>query len=232
MKKLILGISVFTLVLSALVFYSASARADDNRNNDKPEVRHEDNNNNGGNFNADKELTRAKCNASGDPVINVTQKVQNDVDSGVGPNTYFPGEANYWNVESYTRHIKVWSVGVNTWCATVAYDGGHFNAFYKQTGPGGTGLIGSDVDGEMHGGYRSTVFTGALVPTWPTSGNVGTYNYDCDLHGVCGPGRVNWIAKYFPTNTDFDLAWWGWIYKAGSHGTWINSVDGNSGNIL
>lgn len=232
MKKIILGVSVFALVMLVLGFYSTSARAD-NRGDDRRENRHEDRNNRN-NFNADKELTRSKCGATGDPVINVTQKVKNDVDSGFGPNAYFPSESNYWNVESYTRHIKVWSTGTDTWCAAVAYDGGHFNAFYKQTGPGGTGLIGSDVDGEMRGGYRAT-FIGVLTPgAWVTNGNVGTFDYNCDLHAVC-PGRVDWVGQYFPGYTSFDQPWWGWIYKAGSHGTWINAIDvlpADSGNIL
>lgn len=233
MRKIILGISIFSLVMLAFGFYLTSARADE-RENDRLENRHEDRNNRN-NFNADKELTRAKCNATGNPVVNITQKVKNDVDSGFGTSAYFPPEANYWNVEGYVRHIKVWSTGTSTWCATVAYNGGHFNAFYKQTGPGGTGLIGSDVDGQMRGGYRAT-FTGTFASTdWPTNGNVGTYDYDCNLHGVCGPNRVDWIAKYFPGYTSFDQPWWGWIYKAGDHGTWINAIDvlqADSGNIL
>lgn len=233
MKKIILGISFFAITLLAFNFYSASARADD-KNNDIAENRNEDTDNQD-RLNADKELTRSKCNASGNPVINVTQKVKNDVDSGFGPNAYFPSETNYWNVESYTRHIKVWSTGTNTWCATVAYNGGHFNAFYKQTGPGGTGLIGSDVDGEMRGGYRAT-FNGILssAPSWPTSGNVGTFNYNCNLHAACS-GRIDWVGQYFPGYTSFAQPWWGWIYKAGNHGTWINAIGvspADSGNIL
>lgn len=231
MKKLILGISLFSIVLLAVL--STNVFADDKPDNRGRE--NNDNNHNSRDFNADRELTRSKCNASGDPVINVTQKVQNDVDSGFSPNAYFPGEANYWNVESYTRHIKVWQTGEGAWCATVAYDGGHFNAFYRQTGPAGTGLIGSDVDGEMRGGYRAT-FTGTLssTPLWPTNGNVGTFNYSCDLHANC-TGRVDWVAQYFPGYAGFAQPWWGWIYKAGSHGTWINAIDvspADSGNIL
>lgn len=226
--RLIIGISLFFLVLLALVSFS-HVFADDKHGNDRDDR----NNSSKNNFNAERELTRSKCNASGNPVIDVTQKVKNDVDSGFGANAYFPGEANYWNVESYTRHIKVWSTGDTTWCATVTYDDGHFNAFYHQTGPAGTGLIGSDVNGEMQGGYRAT-FTGTLASTWPTHGNVGTFNYNCDLHATC-PGHVDWVAKYFPGYVSFDQPWWGWIYKAGSHGTWINAIDVlpvNSGNIL
>lgn len=213
----------------AFGFFLTSARADD-----KPKQDRENNDNhNSRNFNPDKQLSKSACGDNlKDPIINVTQKVQNDVDSGLGLNVYFPTKGNYWNVESYTRHIKVWSAGENKWCATVAYDGGKFNAFYKQTGPAGTGLIGADVNGEMHGGYRSTMFTGTFTPTWPTNGNVGTFNYDGDLQGNV-PGKVDWLAKYFPDNAGFDFAWWGWIYNANDHhGTWINSADVNSGNIL
>ncbi|HVT01672.1 MAG TPA: hypothetical protein VHE53_05610, partial [Patescibacteria group bacterium] len=178
MKKILIGVSLLLLVLVSLFAYTTSVQAD-NRGDDRHENRHEDRNNHN-NFNADRELTRAKCETTGNPVIDVIQRVKNDVDSGFGSSAYFPTEANYWNVESYTRHIKVWSKGANTWCATVVYDDGHFNAFYKQTGPGGTGLIGAGVDGEMRGGYRSTVFTGTLsaTPAWPTHGSVGTTDYN------------------------------------------------------
>lgn len=233
LKKIIAGVSLFSLVLAAFTFYVGSARAD-NRRDDRPENRYEDGSNHNI-FNADRELTRDKCSASGEPVINVTQKVENDVDSGFGSNNFFPTETNYWNVESYTRHIRVWPTGDNTWCAIVSYDGGRFNAFNNQTGPSGNGLIGPGVDGEMRGGYRAT-FTGSLslLLTWPTIGNVGTFDYRCNLHAVC-PGRVDWVAQYFLGYTNFEQPWWGWIYEAGDNGTWINAIDvapAASGNIL
>lgn len=228
MKKIILGISVFALVLLALGFYSTSARADDNRNNDKPEARHEYNNNNGRNFNPDKELSKSACgNNLKNPVINITQKVQNDVDSGENGN---------WAFDYYTRHITVWSTATNTYCAIVTYDG-NFYAVPGQNGPGTPiGIINTPtnapVNGDMSGGYRAT-FNGTLTPgLWPTNGNVGTTNYQCNLAAAC-PGRVDWVAQYFTAAyTAFAQPWWGWKYDGGSHGTWINSDDGNSGNIL
>lgn len=182
------------------------------------------------------ELNRNACKAEGKAVIDVVQKVQNDVDSGLGSNAYFPGQTNYWNVESYTRHIKVWQDKDNdptTWCAIVTYENGHFDAFYKQTGPGGTGLIGSGVDGVMRGGYRA-VFNGTMLqdPAWAKKGNIGTFDYNCDLLANC-PGRVDWVAQYFgPGYTNFDRPYWGWTYNAGKHGVWVNASTGNSGNIL
>lgn len=228
MKKLILGISVFALVLSALVSYSTSARADDNRNNDRPENRHEDRNNRGI-FDGDNQLSKSKCeNPSRNPVINVTQKVQNDVDSG---------DNGYWAFDYYTKHITVWSTSVaNTYCAIVTYNG-NFYAVPGQVGPGASGELintptNTPVNGDMSGGYRA-VITGTLLssPLWSASGNVGTTNYKCDIGNNC-PGRFSWLGQYFNSSPGFAYSWWGWQYKGGSHGTWINSIDVDSGNIL
>ena len=47
---------------------------------------------------------------------------------------------------------------------------------------------------------------------------------------VC-PGLVDWTAQYFSSTSGYDLAWWGWEYRAGRHGTWVNALSGNSGDI-
>ncbi len=235
MKKIFLGISLAALVIFSFALATSRTFADD-----KPKHDRDDSHRNGGVFNPDKELSRKACGDKlGNPLVDVTQKVQDDTDSGVGSNVYFPSAGNYWNVEGYTRHIKAWQTASAsadvpaTFCAIVTYENGHFDTFYKQTGPAGTGFIGADVNGEMSGGYRAT-FTGTFAPTgaWVTNGNVGTFDYNCDLAGNCGPGRVDWIAQYFPGYGGFDQPWWGWKYQAGSHGTWINASTGSSGNIL
>ncbi|HUD19255.1 MAG TPA: hypothetical protein VMR81_02360 [Patescibacteria group bacterium] len=231
MKKIGIALSLCSLVLAVLALNSVRVFA-----NDWQDRGHRDNGKHfNGDFNTDKQLTRSACGDKlGKPIIDVTENVQNDTDSGFGANVYFPSAGNYWNVESYTRHIQVWPTGETSWCAIVLYDNGHFNAFYKQTGPAGTGIIGSDVDGEMHGGYRAT-FNGTLLSTtlWSKNGFVGTFNYDCDIAGNCGPGRVDWVGQYFgPGYTGFDQPWWGWQYKAGGHGTWVNALEGSTGNIL
>lgn len=225
MKKLILGISLFSLVLLALVFYSSRAFADDESNQSRG-----DDDNNSSNFNPEKQLSKSACGDKlGDPVINVKQKVQNDVDSGLG---------GYWAFDYYNRRIKVWSTGENKYCAIVTYDG-KFYAVPGQVGPGNipSGALintptNAPVNGDMNGGYRATI-TGTLLssPTWSTNGNVGTTNYQCDINANC-PGRVSWTDQYFNPGYGFDQPWWGWKYNGGSHGTWVNSIDGNSGNIL
>lgn len=225
MKKIILGISLFSLVLLAFGFFLTSARADD-----KPDNRDRGNDNhNSGNFNPDKQLSKSACGDNlKDPVINVTQKVQNDVDSG---------EGGYWAFDYYKRHIKVWPTGNGKYCVIITYDG-KFYAVPGQVGPGNVSgalintATNAPVNGDMSGGYRAEI-TGTLLSTtvWSTNGNVGTTNYQCNIAAVC-PGRISWLDQYFNPGYGFAYSWWGWKYDGGSHGTWINSQDGNSGNIL
>ncbi len=223
MLKKILAItaaSVFVLVLSVSVFADQKHIGNNNNQN-------QDNSS----FDTGKELTKSKCvNATGDPVIDVTQKVQNDSDSGQA--------SNYWAFDYYNRHITVWSTGGNTYCAIVTYNG-NFYAVPGQVGPGNTPPgakidtnTNQPVNGPFEGGRRVTL-TGTLKtsPSWATNGSVGITNYQCDINGNC-PGFVSWPGQYFNPLYTYNDDWWGWKYNGGSHGTWINAISGNSGNIL
>jgi hypothetical protein len=177
------------------------------------------------------ELNAAACNAVGKAVIDVNEKVLNDADSGTDGNT--------WAFDNYNRHIQVWqtgatTTGATTWCAVVTYNGGKFAAIEGARSPGNTAFIGANVKGDFSGGYRAT-FTGTLLatPLWPTHGSVGTVDYMCNSDPAC-PGYVDWVAKYFTyDSSSFVQTWWGWSYKAsGHHGTWVNSIAGNSGDIF
>jgi hypothetical protein len=173
------------------------------------------------------ELNAAACNAVGKPVIDVNEKVLNDADSGTAGNT--------WAIDNYSRHIQVWLTGTDTYCAVVTWSGGKFTAIEGARSPGDTAVIGAKVKGDFSGGYRAT-FTGTLLtpPLWPTHGSVGTVDYKCNSDPAC-PGYVDWVAQYFGTSADasFVQTWWGWSYKAsGHHGTWVNSIAGNSGDIF
>jgi hypothetical protein len=113
----------------------------------------------------------------------------------------------------------------------VQYEG-KFDAQAGQTSPGTGGTLDGDEDGTFQGGYRATI-AGTLLssPTWKTTGMVGTFDYECDISGVCS-NYVSWVAKYFNGGAVFTYEWWGWIYHGGKHGTWVNSSDGNAGDIL
>lgn len=171
----------------------------------------------------DGQLEPSACEGRiGSPVINVTQKVINDVDSGMAGN---------WAIDKYNRHIQVWSTGDDTYCALVSYEG-KAKAVAGQTGPGGSQTIGTGVVAEMEGGYRAA-FSGTLNPNpvWKTKGSIGSFDYGCDISGACGT-RPSWLSAYFTgAGGSFNQVWWGWFYDAEEHGIWLNSSDGTYGNI-
>jgi hypothetical protein len=169
-----------------------------------------------------KHLNAKQCKEDGaKKIIQVTQKVLNSVDSGVA--------GNYWAQDDYVRHIQVWQISDGSFCAIVKYEG-HFVTFAGPS-PSGASTVSAGVKGTLDGGYVTTIFTGTLSPTIPTHGSIGTFDYQCDVSGIC-PGFVNWVELYFADTDGFDLAWWGWKYHAGKHGSWVNSIDGNSGDIV
>lgn len=157
----------------------------------------------------------------GNLVINVKQRVLNDVDSGLG---------GYWVFDDFVRSIQVVELYPGTYCAALKYQG-QFTTIAGPS-PSGVGEVSEGVIGTFEGGYVSTVFTATLLssPSQRTMGSIGTFDYACDGAGNC-PGYVDWTTIYFTDVAGFDLAWWGWVYHAGNNGSWVNSADGNAGDI-
>ena len=158
---------------------------------------------------------------SGRAVINIVQKVVNSVDSGEG--------GNNWAFDDYIRQIEVVDIGNGEYCATARFQGSFTTAV--GTSPGNTGIVAAGVVGTFQGGYTA-IITGDLLasPLARTRGSIGTFDYDCDIFGLC-PGFVSWPDLYFEAAAGFAFSWWGWVYHAGNNGSWVNSVDGNSGDI-
>jgi hypothetical protein len=158
------------------------------------------------------------CPASA-PVVNVVQKVIDDVDSGQG--------SNNWAYDEFVRRIQVVQTATG-FCATVSFSGS-FETI-PGTSPGKTGTVAEGLVGTFEGGYVAT-FTGALNPGLNrTKGNIGSVDYGCDVAGNC-PGYVSWLDLYFPGYAGFTYSWWGWIYHGGNNGSWTNASTGNSGDI-
>jgi hypothetical protein len=168
------------------------------------------------------EVNPGQCETSGSPIVNVNYKVINSVDSGTA--------GNYWAFTDYSKRVQLWQQGDDAYCAVVSYQG-HFAGEEGQRSPGDTESLDGDEDGTFQGGYRATI-TGELLadPTWPARGHVGVIDHGCDISGAC-PGRDNWVEEYFGPGYGFEYAWWGWIYHGARHGTWVNSSDGNAGDI-
>ncbi len=171
-----------------------------------------------------RQLAPSRCEGVGSPIVNVAQSIKNDADSGQA--------GNYWGFDTFTRTIQLWKTSTsNVFCAVVRYQGS-FVAEKGQTSPGNTGVLSGDERGPIQGGYAAAI-TGTLLtqPLWPLKGNVGVTDYQCDLSGNC-PGAITWVGQYFNPDYSFDYSWWGWIYRAGAKHTWVNSSEGNSGDVL
>lgn len=168
-----------------------------------------------------KQLHPRTC-GQGKLVINAQQKVVNDVDSGA--------RGNFWATDTYTRHFQVWQTGTGVYCAIVRYDG-RFTTLAGPS-PGGTATIPEGITGRFDGGYRMD-FTAKLLakPRRNTHGSIGTFDYRCDAAGNC-PGSSYWVSLYFKSVTGDEFDWWGWIYRAGKNGTWLNEIAGTKGDIV
>lgn len=167
------------------------------------------------------QVNPGSCETHGSPVVNVTHDVDNSVDSGFG---------GYWAFIDYGRTIQLWDQGDGSYCAVVGYQG-RFEAVAGQQSPGNVEPLDGDEDGTFHGGYRALI-TGELLeePTWPIRGRIDEIDHECTIAGIC-PGAVNWVDQYFESGSDFEYEWWGWIYRGGRHGTWVNASEGSSGDI-
>lgn len=169
-----------------------------------------------------------------EPAIDVTQDVANDLDSGI--------EA-WWANDVYLRSIEALPVEEDPlFVAIVQYDG-TFTSFAGPS-PNGSGEVGEGVTGSMQGGYVALVYGDWLEePEWPLTGYVGLFDYDPtwadDGDGIFEYGeesfsaeRVSWLDQYFE-DWEFEYIWWGWQYLpvCESNGYWINSQDGNFGDI-
>src|SRR5258708_18419706 len=139
----------------------------------------------------EKQLAAKMWNAKTEPIINVRQKIINDVDSGTA--------GNYWAFDTIHRQIKVWPAGPGKYCATIRYEDSKFQAVAGQRSPGNGGVLTGKERGEFEGGYRG-IITGSLLaqPKWRLHGNVGTTDYarkiSCNF-----PGYVGWLGQKFTT---------------------------------
>jgi len=168
------------------------------------------------------QVNAGQCQTAGRPVVNVMYEVTDSVDSGVA--------GNNWAFENYNKQIQLWDQGGGVYCAVVSYLG-HFAGVSGEQSPGNTEPLDGDERGTFQGGYRGTI-TGDLLgeAAWPVRGRVGAIDYECDIGGNC-PGEVSWISQYFQPGAGFKYDWWGWVYHGGRYGTWVNSSDGNAGDI-
>ena len=70
-------------------------------------------------------------------------------------------------------------------------------------------------------------------PPYDLKGHIGQFDYNCNQSGACR-SIFDWLSTYFDSTSgfaDFTQNWWGWIYHGGNDGTWVNAINGSSGDI-
>lgn len=161
-----------------------------------------------------KAIAARQCDGPGTTqLVDVHYTLVNDFDSG------FAGNA--WANDTIDRHLRIWSEADGTFCANVQDDG----SFVTFAGPSPSGLatVSAGIRGRLEGGYVTTNFAGTFAPSLATRGNLGTFDLQCTDAYTCPGARPSYRA-YFGSTSGDDLASWGWIYRAGHNGVWLNQA--------
>ncbi len=163
------------------------------------------------------------CTGSiGTTVVDVTQDISNDPDSG---------NVSNWATDAFTKNIQVWldTDGI-TYCAQTT-DSGTFVTNGTVSPENGFPLL-QTINGTFNGGARYSIsgtFLGG-ASTWPLTGSVPAN--DCGGDGsTCPAGTYSqWISEYF-SGESHTFVDWGWTYTTVGYGTWVNQASGNIGEI-
>jgi hypothetical protein len=159
------------------------------------------------------------CGA-GKLVLNITYRVQNDVDTGV--------KGNNWAFDSYTRAVHVWRKAPGRFCSASAYSG----VFTTIAGwsPGGKTQLPAGVRGTFKGSSVTT-FRGTFAARGaPLRGFLGVKDFACsgaDRKGQCS-GTWDWLRTYFTDIAGFRYAKYTFTYHATENGkgTWSDTLTG------
>jgi len=182
-----------------------------------------------------KRISNDDCapDANGPPVINIKRQVLNSLDSGFGSDIW-------WAMEDYRQSLTVFRVGADTFCLLSSFQG-RFNGLAGYDSPADNGPMSGDESGPFQGGYHAVV-EGELKPRgefgMPARGFAGTFDFECDAQASQGtfppvcPGHPDFLGQYFEPGYSLQYQWWGWIYRGGRAGTFVNSSDGSDGDIL
>jgi hypothetical protein len=152
------------------------------------------------------------CGA-GKLVLNVTYRVENDVDTGV--------DGNNWAFDSYMRTVRVWRKAPGRFCSASIYDG----EFTTIEGPSPAGIRGT------FKGSSVTTFRGTFAPAGaPVRGFLGVKDFACtsaDEKGQCS-GTYDWLRAYFTSIARFRYVRYVFRYHATENGvgTWSDTLTG------
>jgi hypothetical protein len=72
---------------------------------------------------------------------------------------------------------------------------------------------------------------GIFSPTVPTTGHIGDVDAGCNQQGECTSTAYRVTSRYFARVNSIQFGWFSVKYDGGSHGTFVQSTDGNVGDI-
>jgi hypothetical protein len=147
----------------------------------------------------------------GKPVIAVSYRVQNDVDTGI--------KGNNWAFDTYLRSVRVYRRAPGKFCSVSTYDG-EFDSI-EGPSPGGKWQLPAGIRGSF-AGASVTTFRGRLAPRGaPLRGFLGVKDFACssaDVKGQC-TGTWDWLRDYFTRIAAFRYSRYEFRYHATENGT-------------
>ena len=165
-------------------------------------------------------VAKPGCSEQKTLVVDATQGIANVDDIGVA--------GNVWALDTVLERIRIWQVGTNSFCVR-RDDVGSFTSFAGLS-PAGTGTVSGGVTGSLVGTSYLSI-SGIFSPSVPTTGHIGDIDAGCDQQGQCTSTAYRVTNRYFARVNTVKFGWFSATYGGGSHGTFIQSTDGNVGDI-
>jgi hypothetical protein len=133
------------------------------------------------------------------------------------------GYVGAWAIDTVKRHLRIWRQPGGTFCAQVQDDPSEFITV-GGIGPTGSSYLAPGIKGTFEGGYIVAGIGARFKAGFKTYGDLGTFDAQCDLHFDC-KGNYPWWGAYFANTNSGGFARWGWLYEAGTHGSWLDQFD-------
>ena len=160
------------------------------------------------------------CRQDEPPVVDGTLTISNLVDLG--------SEGHVWALDAVTERVRVWQIGPRLFCVKREADVTWIS--YAGISPAGTGTISAGVTGTAHG-IKYLRVSGAFTPAYPTSGNIGNFDAQCQPDGTCTGLEPRIATLYFPQFKHLDFGWFDYLVTSSGHGTWHQTPNGDTGDI-
>lgn len=173
--------------------------------------------------NWDESVHVGECAVDESPVVDVNQEVVDEADRS---------SSGEWAQVNYTRHIRVWEMSDQKYCAVVEHEG-RFQAIEGASSPAGNGQLTGKEQGTMQGGYRAIV-TGSEIKESPEMSRKGSA--EPVQNGCLGPSsecqkEALWTEAYFEPGYQQRYDWWAWIYDSGRCGKWVDRQYNDEGDV-